>query len=60
MREVTQIEPKWLTEFAGTFYKMADPNKLTKRKKEQRIEPLFNRFEGKDEWRISKAMRYKS
>lgn len=60
MREITAIEPKWLVEFAGTFYKIADPNRLTKRKKDMKIEPLFNRFEEKDEWRISKAIRYKS
>lgn len=43
MREVTAIDPKWLVEFAPAFYKFADRNKLSKRKREQRIEPLFNR-----------------
>lgn len=60
MRTVTAIDPKWLVEFAGTFYKMADAKKITKRKKEEKIEPLHNRFEAKDEWRISKAMKYKA
>jgi len=54
MREVTAIEPGWLTEFAGTFYKVADPNKLSKRKKQMKIEPLYNKFREKDEWRVSK------
>eukprot|EP01126_Amoeba_proteus_P002125 TRINITY_DN10666_c0_g1_i1.p1 TRINITY_DN10666_c0_g1~~TRINITY_DN10666_c0_g1_i1.p1 ORF type:complete len:726 (+),score=190.78 TRINITY_DN10666_c0_g1_i1:1-2178(+) len=54
MREVTTIEAQWLTEFAGTFYKVADSNKLSKRKKQMKIEPLFNKYRDKDEWRISK------
>jgi len=54
MREVTAIDPKWLVEFAGKFYKMADPNKLTKRQKQMKIEPLHDKFRDKDEWRISK------
>ena len=45
MRTVTAIDPKWLVEFAGTFYKMADTKKLSKRKKEEKIEPLFNQLD---------------
>ena len=55
MREIITIEPKWLTEVAPTFFKQADSNKISKRKREEKIEPLFNRFEGKDEWRLSKV-----
>ena len=44
MREVIAIDPKWLVEFSPAFYKFSDKNRLSKRKKEQRIEPLFNRF----------------
>lgn len=54
MREVTQIEPKWLAETAPTFFQVADSHVLSKRKQAERIEPLFNRFEGKDDWRLSK------
>jgi ATP-dependent RNA helicase DHX8/PRP22 len=54
MREVTAIEPKWLTEFAGTFYKLADPHKLSKRKKQVKIEPLFDKYRDPNEWRISR------
>jgi len=57
MREVTAIDPKWLVEFAPAFYKFADRNKLSKRKREQRIEPLFNRYEEPNAWRISRAYR---
>lgn len=54
MREVIAIEPKWLLEVAPTFFKAADPNKISKRKKQEKIEPLHNKFEEKDAWRISK------
>ena len=55
MREVTAIEPKWLTEVAPTFFKIADANKISKRKRMEKIEPLFNKYEKPDEWRLSKV-----
>ncbi len=55
MREVTAIEPKWLVEFAPAFFKASDPTKLSKRKRQEKIEPLYNRFEEADSWRISRA-----
>jgi ATP-dependent RNA helicase DHX8/PRP22 len=54
MREATIVEPKWLVEAAPTFFKVADAAQLSKRQKEERIAPLFNKFEAKDDWRISK------
>ncbi|XP_049851804.1 ATP-dependent RNA helicase dhx8-like [Schistocerca gregaria] len=54
MREVTVIEAKWLGEFAPKFYKMADPNKITKRKKRERLEPFFDKWREPNEWRLSK------
>jgi len=54
MREVTAIEPKWLVNFAASFYRQADPNKLTKRKKQEKIEPLHDKYREPDEWRISR------
>ncbi|KAH9370938.1 hypothetical protein HPB48_012241 [Haemaphysalis longicornis] len=41
MREVTTIDPKWLVEFASSFFKFADPTKLSKHKKQLRLEPLY-------------------
>ncbi len=58
MREVIAIEPKWLVEMAPNFYKSGDPSRLTKRKRQERIEPLFNKYEKKDEWRLSKRRRF--
>ena len=43
-REVIGIDPKWLVEFAPAFFKFGDPTKLSKRKRQQRVEPLYNRF----------------
>jgi len=58
MRDVIAIEPKWLAELAPNFYKTADPSKLTKRKRMEKIEPLYNKYRDKDDWRISKRRRY--
>ncbi|OLL24695.1 Pre-mRNA-splicing factor ATP-dependent RNA helicase prp22 [Neolecta irregularis DAH-3] len=57
LRIVTSIEPKWLVEAAPTFFKVADPNKMSQRKKQEKIEPLHNKFIEKDDWRISKQKR---
>ncbi|XP_046841771.1 ATP-dependent RNA helicase DHX8-like [Xenia sp. Carnegie-2017] len=57
MRECTAIDPKWLVEFAPSFFKVADPTKLSKRKRQERLEPLYNRYEEPNAWRISRAFR---
>ncbi|KXN88874.1 Pre-mRNA-splicing factor ATP-dependent RNA helicase prp22 [Leucoagaricus sp. SymC.cos] len=54
---VTVIEPKWLVEFAPQFFRVADANKISKRKKQEKIEPLYNKYEKPDEWRLSKVRR---
>ncbi|KAK7058518.1 DEAH-box ATP-dependent RNA helicase prp22 [Paramarasmius palmivorus] len=54
---VTAIEPKWLVEVAPQFFKVADANKISKRKKQEKIEPLYNKYEKPDEWRLSKIKR---
>ena len=45
MRETTAIDPRWLVEFAPAFFKFSDPTRLSKRKKQERVEPLYNRFD---------------
>lgn len=54
---MTAIEPKWLVEVAPQFCKVADANKISKRKKQEKIEPLYNKYEKADEWRLSKVKR---
>lgn len=57
MREVTTIDPKWLVEYAPAFFKFSDPTKLSKFKKNQRLEPLYNKYEEPNAWRISRVRR---
>ncbi|XP_062382416.1 ATP-dependent RNA helicase DHX8-like [Sardina pilchardus] len=57
MREITTIDPRWLVEFAPAFFKVSDPTRLSKQKKMQRLEPLYNRYEEPNAWRISRAFR---
>jgi ATP-dependent RNA helicase DHX8/PRP22 len=54
MREVTAIEAKWLTECAGRFFKQCDPNILSKRKRNEKLDPLHNKYEDPNAWRLSK------
>ncbi|OMJ12464.1 ATP-dependent RNA helicase dhx8 [Smittium culicis] len=55
MREVTSIEPKWLLEAAPTFFKVADLTKISKTKRNERLEPLYNKYEKPNEWRLSRV-----
>lgn len=57
MHITTAIEPKWLVEAAPTFFKVAPTDKLSKRKKAERIQPLYNKFQGEDDWRLSAQRR---
>jgi ATP-dependent RNA helicase DHX8/PRP22 len=53
MHVCSAIEPKWLVEAAPTFFKVAPTDRLSKRKKAERIQPLHNKFQGEDDWRLS-------
>ncbi|CAG9990236.1 unnamed protein product [Clonostachys byssicola] len=57
MRYTTSIEPKWLVEAAPTFFKVAPTDRLSKRKEAERIQPLYNKFAGEDDWRLSAQRR---
>ena len=52
--QVCEIDPKWLVELAPRFFKPADPHKLSRRKRYERIEPLYDRFADPNDWRLSK------
>ncbi|KAK9837133.1 hypothetical protein WJX81_005309 [Elliptochloris bilobata] len=54
MREVCAIDPKWLVELAPRFFKSADPHKLSRRKRAERIEPLYDRYNDPNDWRLSR------
>lgn len=57
MHCVSVIEPKWLVEAAPTFFRVAPTDRLSKRKKAERIQPLHNKFAGEDDWRLSAQRR---
>jgi ATP-dependent RNA helicase DHX8/PRP22 len=57
MHYTTAIEPKWLVEVAPTFFQVAPTDKLSKRKQAERIQPLYNKFAGEDDWRLSAQRR---
>nr|POE78843.1 putative pre-mrna-splicing factor atp-dependent rna helicase deah5 [Quercus suber] len=52
-REVMVIDPKWLVEMAPRFFKMADSTKLSKRKQQERIEPLYDRHHELNSWHLN-------
>ncbi|XP_071709853.1 probable pre-mRNA-splicing factor ATP-dependent RNA helicase DEAH5 [Rutidosis leptorrhynchoides] len=54
MREVTVVDPKWLVELAPRFFKVSDPTNMSKRKRQERIEPLYDRYNEPNSWRLSK------
>ena len=54
MRNILVIDARWLTELAPAFYKPADPHKMTRAKKKEKIEPLYDHFNPKDAWRLSR------
>ena len=54
MREVLAIDPKWLLEVAPKYFRQADEQGISKRKRQEKLEPLFNRYEDPNAWRLSK------
>ncbi|KAJ1771785.1 DEAH-box ATP-dependent RNA helicase prp22 [Coemansia sp. RSA 1843] len=59
MHNITVVEPRWLVEVAPTFFKVADANKISRRKRKERLEPLYNKFEKPNEWRVSRVRKPK-
>ncbi|VDO70559.1 unnamed protein product [Heligmosomoides polygyrus] len=55
MREVTAIDPRWLVEYAPSFFKMGDSTKLSAFKKNQKIDPLFDKYADANAWRITRV-----
>ncbi|CAI2371503.1 unnamed protein product [Moneuplotes crassus] len=54
MRDVCCIDAKWLTEVAPKYFKTSDKNTISKRKKQEKIVPLHNKYEDPDAWRLSR------
>ena len=57
MREVISIEPKWLIELAPRSFKHADPRKISRQKKREKIQPIYDRHATEQNaWRLSKRL----
>ncbi|KAI0464679.1 hypothetical protein LJB42_002299 [Komagataella kurtzmanii] len=54
MHCVSVIEPTWLVEQAPRFFAKADTEQVNKRKRTVKIQPLYNRFDQQQSWRLSK------
>jgi len=54
LTQACAIEPKWLVELAPRFFRSAENNKLSRRKKAERIEPLHDRYNDPNAWRLSR------
>lgn len=48
------IDPKWLIECAPTFYKNSDSHQISKRRRGDKLEPLFDRYHDPNAWRLSR------
>jgi ATP-dependent RNA helicase DHX8/PRP22 len=54
MRNILVIDPRWLVELAPNFFQQADPTKMSRAKRNEKIQPLFDRFNPPDAWRLSR------
>ena len=59
MREVSIVQPKWLADVAPNFYKLADPNIINQRKRNERLDVLgYDKNDSRaNEWRMSRKIR---
>lgn len=58
MREVMAIESKWLVELAPRFFRTGDPTKISRRKRKEKVEPLYDKYaQNQDDWRLSRRRR---
>lgn len=53
MGEVVVVDPKFV-ELAPRFFKIADSTKISKRKRQERIKPLYDMYHEPNSWRLSK------
>ena len=57
MREIMAIEASWLPELAPRFFSIHDTATVSKSRQKEKIQPLHNKYEAPDEWRLSKALK---
>lgn len=55
MRSVIAIEPRWLPELAPNYFTIVDPTRMSKLKRQEKLESLYNRnATDQNAWRLSK------
>lgn len=54
MREVCTINPKWLIDVAPNYFKFTDDLGFTRKKRNERLDPLDQRYGDPNAWRLSK------
>ena len=53
MREVIAVDPKWLLEVSPLMFKGVDPMSYALSRKGEKIEPLYNKYEETNVWRLT-------
>ncbi|KAL7069181.1 putative DHX8/prp22-type ATP-dependent RNA helicase [Cryptosporidium serpentis] len=57
IRDCCTIQPNWLVELAPNLFQFADEAKISKRKMREKVQPLYNKYEDPNSWRLSKRRR---
>lgn len=54
MREVLAIDPRWLPELAPRFFRKTDNSRVSRHRKNMKIEPLHDKYNDANAWRLSR------
>lgn len=57
MHCTTKIDASWLIQYASKVFRKANLGELSIHKKRERIQPLYNRFDQNESWRLSRGRR---
>lgn len=57
MHCTTKIDPAWLVQYASKVFRKANEGELSIHKKRERIQPLYDRFDQNERWRLSRGRR---
>lgn len=58
MHYTTKIDPSWLIQFASKVFRKINDGELSIDKKRERIQPLYNKFDRNQSWRLSRSRKY--
>jgi ATP-dependent RNA helicase DHX8/PRP22 len=57
MHYTTKIDPSWLVQYASKVFRKVNEGELSIHKRRERIQPLYNRFDKNESWRLSRGRR---